>query len=301
MALGLDKQTLIIISIVLFIGIAIAIGQILFLTLTSCRNKNDIMFMMDDSSSINNEDFNKVKDFVVTIANSKGITLSENKANIVAGSFAKQAQFMDKFPEDHYMFNAEVIKNQMDNYVRQACSSSSGFFVKVEDRACTNTIAGLDFVSSDMIRDRKGFKTLIFMTDGGSNMEGKRQDLNQIKKSADSIKDQGVTVYTISVDDPDRNADYKIEDQKELSVIASGNTDAEKQNYMFQVKYFNELDQLALELGDQLCSKNYWLVAIPLTVALVFVIIKLTLNYCEHKKFQQEEAEAATLNRTELK
>lgn len=300
MLLGLDRQTLIIISIVLFIGIAITIGQILFLTLTSCRNKNDIMFMMDDSDSITDENFNKVKDFVVQIANSKGITLSENKANIVAGSFAKQAEFMDNFPNDHYMFKPEVVKIQMDNYIRQECSSG-GFFDNFKDRACTNTIAGLDFVSSEMIRDRKGYKTLIFMTDGGSNMEGKRQDINLIQQSADNIKNQGTTVYTIKVDDPDRNPDYAAADNAELAAIASGNTEAEKENYMFQVKRFDELEQLALDLGDKLCSKNYWLAAIPLTVALIFVIIKVGLNYCEHKKFQEEEAEAAAMNRTEMK
>jgi len=300
MVLGLDKQTLIIISIVLFIGISLTVGQILFLTLTSCRNKNDIMFMLDDSDSIQNDDFNKVKDFVIQIANSKGITLSENKANIVAGSFAKQAQFMDNFQNDHYMFKPEVVKLEMKNYVRQVCSSG-GFFENAADRACTNTIAGLEFVSSDMIRDRKGFKTLIFMTDGGSNMEAKRQDINLIQQAADEIKDQGTTVYTIKVDDPERKEKYKDQDNAELAAIASGNTEAEKEKYMFEAENFDQLEQLALDLGDKLCSKNYWLAAIPLTVALIFVAIKLGLNYYEHKKFQGEEAEAAAMNRTEMK
>jgi len=292
---GLDKQTTIIISVILTIALALTIGQVLFLSLTSCRNKNDIMFMMDDSKSVSDEDFQKAKNFILEIANSKNLTINKNKGNIATGSFSKSAGWMDTL-ENHYMYDPNVIKVQLDNYARLDCTDST-FFTPVSERGCTNTIAALDFVNDNMIRSRKGFKTLIFVTDGGSNMNSKRQDINLIESSAEAIKDQGTEVYTIRVGESEK---HKEDDDAEMFAIASGNSVEEKAAYMYQVDSFEELNDLVGEFSDKLCSKNWWLVSIPLLVAFIFIGIKLGLNYCEHKKFQSEEAEAEKMNRTEL-
>lgn len=295
---GLDNQTIIIVSIVLVVGIALTVGQILFLTLTSCRNKNDIMFMIDDSKSVVDEDFQRTKDFIVRIANSDDITLAKKTANIAAGSFSKVAGFMDKFPNDHYMYEPDVIQQQMNSYQRMDCTDGENMFTPIDQRGCTNTVGALEFVSDTMIRDRSGYKTLIFMTDGGSNMGAERQDINLIGSSADAIKDQGTDIYTIRVGDSVEK--YKDADNAEMEAIASGDTPKEKEQYMYRVQNFTALDVLVVDLSDKLCSKNYWLAAIPITVALIFIVIKLALDYCEHKKHERETEETAAMNRTEV-
>jgi len=304
----MDKQSIIIISIVLIIGVVLSVGQILWINFTSCNNKNDFMFMVDNS--VGDEGIEDIKDFIVQVASSPKITLTENKANIAAAGFAipppSSAEYLDNFPKDHYMYELPVIKQQLAQYERKICPKPSVFSTK--GYGCTDVVGALGFVRTSMVRDRGAGSTkrLIFTTDGTSNVDGYKQSLQDINSAAQLVKNQDVEIYTIDITNTD---DLSSNNDTELVVISSGVCEgvplgtrcAAKDKYMKTVESSAELNSLVDDLVDELCSKNFWLAAIPIAVALVLVGIKLGLDYFEAKKHDKEVREMENIGlRTEV-
>lgn len=205
------------------------------------------------------------------------VTLSENKANIAAAGFAvpppDSAEYIDNFPKDHYMYELPVIKQQLNQYQRKVCPKP---FISLSGWGCTDVIGALGFVRTKMMRDRGAGSTrrLIFTTDGTSNVDGEKQSLSKINSAAQTLKSQGVEIYTIGITNTESVRDYN---QTELVVISSGVCEgvalgqpcAAKDKYMKTVRTTEELESLVGDLVDELCSKNYWLAAIPIAIALV--------------------------------
>merc|ERR1712110_18795 len=280
------------ISIVLVVGVLLSVGQILWISLTSCNNKNDFMFIVDNS--VGDKGMENIKRFIIQVASSDKITLAENKVNIAAAGFAipppPSAEYIDNFPKNHYMYELGVIKQQVQQYERKKCPKP---FLSTSGYGCTDVIGALNFVRTSMMRDRGSGSTkrLIFTTDGGSNVDGKKQSLEGINAAAQILKSNGVEIYTVGIngDSTEILAGY---DETELVVMSSGECDGEplgykcpaKEKYVKLVESSYQLDQIVDDLVDEVCSKNYWLAAIPIAIALLLVGIKLFLNKYEADK-----------------
>jgi len=279
--MDLDKQSIIIISIVLVVGVLLSVGQILWISLTSCNNKNDFMFMVDNS--VGDEGMTYIKNFIIQVASNKKITLAENKANIAAAGFAipppPSAEYIDNFPKNHYMYELGVIKQQVQQYERKKCPKPSIF--SKGGYGCTDIIGALNFVRTSMMRDRGAGSTkrLIFTTDGGSNVDGKKQSLNAMNAAAQILKSNGVEIYTIGITNTEDLTGYN---ETELVVISSGECDGKplgykcpaKEKYVKLVSSSAQLNDIVDDLFDELCSKNYWLAVIPIAIALLHVVFR---------------------------
>ena len=105
------KLGLIIISISLVVGIF----QFLWLTFGPCRNKTDLVFMIDDSGSIKDADFEKTKNFVSSIVQSEDISVSKKSVNVALCKFSNDAQWIGG-EMDHYIQHHAANTDTTDSY-----------------------------------------------------------------------------------------------------------------------------------------------------------------------------------------
>lgn len=226
------------------------------------------MFMLDDSGSVNDEDFDKTVNFVMNVTMSEKITLDKSYVRIGLAAFSSKAKWMAPYK---FMHEKVKILTELHKYTRQ----------KEE----TNTIGALEFVRDEMLfeaRDDFTKKFLIFMTDGKSQLDTEPQDYNTIKSVARDIKNKDAVIYTIGVG--------KDVSEKELFAISSGETPRKKEKfYMFNVEDFDQLTPVLRSIEDQLCTPSYWLAAVPILLLVGFILTKFYLDYREAKKFAFEE------------
>lgn len=113
---------------------------------------------------------------------------------------------------------------------------------------------------------------LILLTDGAATLDGVLQDELVIDSEAAKLKTKGVKIYAVGVG-------KKIV-LEQLESIASEPSD----KYVRSVDNFDQLDALAKSIGAEICEPNYWLVSIPVGIALAFVALKLFLDWKESKE-----------------
>merc|ERR1711972_130780 len=113
----------------------------------------DLIFMLDDSGSIENPDFEKTKDFVRTIVNSKDLQIEEKRINVALTTFTDTAEWMSL--EEKFLYDEAKINSALNNYQRRS-----------DD---TNMIRALEFVSKSVLgKGRRNYDEtiLVFLTDG---------------------------------------------------------------------------------------------------------------------------------------
>lgn len=277
-----DKQSCKIISIVVTICVALAALDLAWTYFGPC--KADVMMMLDDSGSVSDSDFGKVKDFVRKLANDESINEQLDDGNVQIGmaTFSQCSRWMGQGGEEcnanehslKFVHNRYSMNEILDNYQRM--------------ESITDMIKALEFVNKHMMDYARSNsdKILLFMTDGVSQGEDElRQNLATIKKQAQKLKDEGVRIYVIAVGE--------MVDQMEIETISSSECestekkgkvckDAEK--FIIKVDDFDGLDGVISELAGQVCNHQYWMAAIPIVVAILFVVIKLLLDRREAKK-----------------
>merc|ERR1711972_656715 len=58
--------------------------------------------------------------------------------------------------------------------------------------------------------------------------------------------------------------------------------------FIIKVNDFDGLDGVISELAGQVCEHQYWMAAVPILVAVLFVVIKILLDRREVKKLEED-------------
>lgn len=290
-----DKQSCKIISIVVTICIALAALDIAWTYWGPC--KADVMLMLDDSASITELDFKKVKQFVKKLADDESIKDQMDNENIQFGiaTFSKCAKWMGQSGDNPNECDANAAGLK---YVHNSYSMNSVLrdYKRMKDN--TDVIRALEFVDRQMLDPNAGAKSnsdkmLLFMTDGESTgADYQPQSLPAISKLADKLKEQGVNIYVIAIG--------KKVDQNEIEAISSSQCTASEEDgkicknsekFIIKVDDFDGLDDVISKLASQVCNHQYWMAAIPIVVAILFVVIKLWLDRREARKLEKDANE----------
>lgn len=179
-----DKQSCKIISIVVGICVVLAGLDVAWTYFGPCEA--DVMMMMDDSGSISDKNFEKVKKFVYDLPKNEQLKDQLDDKNIQIGmaTFSHCAKWMnskdcDDRPALKFVHNSYSIQNILENYNRMDST--------------TNMIQALEFVNNRMLKQARpgSDKILLFMTDGKSQDENNiAQSLQTITQSADKLKEK---------------------------------------------------------------------------------------------------------------
>lgn len=286
-----DKQSIKIISIVVAICLSLAALDIAWTMFGPC--KADVLLMLDDSGSVSNQDFNKVKQFIKKLANDEKIKDQMDDENVQIGmaTFSECPKWMDQAscdtetPALKYVHNSYSMNQILNDYVRM--------------ESITDMIRALEFVNNQMLEYARpsSDKILLFMTDGNSqDSSNLPQSIKQIGNSADVLKNKGVKVFVIAVGSKTN--------QRELEAISSskcessgedgGRVCSQTEKYIIKVDDFDGLDHIIGDLAGQVCNHQYWMAAVPIVVAILFVIVKVCLDKREAKMLDYDAGKMET-------
>ena len=252
------KISILIVSVGIIVSVVVGFLLVKF---GPCVNRTDLIFMLDDSGSIKNPDFEKTKGFVKTIVNSKDLQIEEKRINVALTTFTDTAEWMSL--EEKFLYDEAKINSALDNYQRRSSD--------------TNMISALEFVKKSVLeKGRENFDEtiLIFLTDGKAFSGGQDQNVNDIKKVARDLKNKGIKIYSVGVGN-----DLK---EYELKAIASAPSD----KFVRKVDDFDELQKLGKQIGEEICEPNWYLGIIPLAIALALIALKYYLNKKELNDFE---------------
>ncbi|CAH1783538.1 unnamed protein product [Owenia fusiformis] len=161
--------------------------------------QTDVAFLIDSSSSITPENFNKVKDFIINVIGP--LTISSDRVRVGVISFSGIAQV------DFYL-NRYSTKTDVQAAINNIQQMNQG----------TNTNLALDLLVNDFFTASNGDRTFapnvaIIITDGQSD------DSTATKASATVVKDAGIAVFAIGVgfDGMRDTIDY----ENELNILAT--------------------------------------------------------------------------------
>jgi len=286
---------------ILYISIAIAfcmaLGEALYFILAPCQSKVDMIFMLDTSQSVSENDLKNMTNFCETIIKHKNV--EENGQSIIA-QFSHIPEFILE-NDSRYIADTDVISSNLENF------KQLGYY--------TNTWGALRFIDNLMVNaefkrnDTTVKNVLFFVTDGNSevpnqyqlmeaNHDGNKtcreqritdkkgnsvcpriaQPIELITETARSIEGKNVEIYAVGV---------AAANETELLAIAGDETRT------FKVDNFEKLDGVAGALVEQLCTIHWWLLSIPAAVMVLGFLIQILLSQLEVRKHKAEEDECA--------
>uniref|UniRef100_A0A4W3GCS6 Collagen type VI alpha 6 chain n=1 Tax=Callorhinchus milii TaxID=7868 RepID=A0A4W3GCS6_CALMI len=188
----------------------------------ACRRATvaDIVFMVDGSTSINDENFEDVKAFLSTFVS--GLDIGRDKIRIGL------VQYSDN-PNTEFLLKRFSSKQDILNYLQRLTQKRGG----------TNTRTALEFLQTQHFIPSAGSRKTeniqqfaVLITDGGSTTE--------VVHAARQLKQGSVTTYVVGIN---------VQDQKELQDISSKPTE----KYIYDVPSFNMLKALAANVLESVC------------------------------------------------
>lgn len=192
--------------------------------ITACKEgKADIMFVLDESSSVDQENFETMKTFVQNVVSDLPIGSDSVNVGLLKYGFGVHEEFdLNKYQDPTSLKNAI---NEVD-YVG----------------GITNTHKALDYIRTDSFTAPKGDREdapniAILITDGKST------DKQKTMEAAERLKAAGVIVFSIGIDKAD---------EEELKAIAS-NPSSE---YVFFVESFSSLDKIKEHISSDICTSK---------------------------------------------
>ncbi|KAI9520282.1 hypothetical protein NQZ68_020182 [Dissostichus eleginoides] len=144
-------------------------------TTRGCKGKQaDLIFLLDQSSSINLEDYDMMKNFTASIVNS--FIVSKERVRIGLAQFSKE-------PRDEFDLNRYFKKEDLIGHI-QTMESTGG-----------DTYLGkaLDHISNYFDDSRGVPKNLVLISDGGSH--------DDVEDAADYLRIHNISVFAIGVGD----------------------------------------------------------------------------------------------------
>uniref|UniRef100_A0A8D2B9H9 VWFA domain-containing protein n=1 Tax=Sciurus vulgaris TaxID=55149 RepID=A0A8D2B9H9_SCIVU len=181
----------------------------------------DIVFLVDSSTSIGPQNFQKVKNFLYSIV--LGLDISSDQVQVGL------AQYNDNiYPA--FQLNQYTLKSVVLEHIQNLPYRTGG----------TNTGSALEFIRTNFLTETGGSRAkdrvpqiVILVTDGESN--------DEVQDAADQLKEDGVIVYVVGVN---------VQDVQELQKIAS----EPFEKFLFNTENFNILQEFSGSLLQTLCS-----------------------------------------------
>ncbi|XP_055485815.1 collagen alpha-4(VI) chain-like [Psammomys obesus] len=181
----------------------------------------DIVFLVDSSTSIGPQNFQKVKHFLHSVVSGLDISSDHVQVGLV--------QYSDNiYPA--FQLKQFSLKSAVLDQIQNLSYSTGG----------TNTGSALEFIRTDYLTELSGSRAkdgvpqiVILVTDGESN--------DEVQDAADQLKRDGVFVYVVGIN---------VQDVQELQKIAS----APFEKFLFTAESFAILRELSGSLLQALCS-----------------------------------------------
>lgn len=190
-----------------------------------CTNNADIVFILDASGSVREENFVKTKDFVKQMVDS--INVDRLGSNLAVVTFSDDARIH---------FRLSDYNNRVD-------------MIRAIDaipytRGTTNTASALRLVRQQVFREQDGDRPdlrniAILMTDGGSN------DFSETLKEARLAREAGITMISVGIKD--------WVNMVEIREIAS---DPDDRN-VFSIESFDVINRIQSDLKAIICNQGY--------------------------------------------
>lgn len=178
------------------------------------------MFLVDSSTSIGLQNFQKVKNFLYSVVSGLDVRSDQVQVGLV--------QYSDNiYPA--FQLKQSSLKSMVLEQIRNLPYSMGG----------TNTGSALEFIRANYLTELSGSRAkngvpqiVILVTDGESN--------DEVQDAADQLKRDGVFVYVVGIN---------IQDVQELRKIAS----EPFEEFLFTTEDFSLLQELSGSLLQTLC------------------------------------------------
>ena len=192
---------------------------------SECTNNADIVFVLDASGSVRQENFVKMKDFVKQMVDS--INVDRLGSNLAMVTFSDNARI--DFPLNAYNNRVDMIRAIDD---------------VAYTRGTTNTASALRLVRQQVFRrqggDRPDLRNIVvLMTDGGSN------DFAETLKEARLAREAGITIVTVGI--------KHWVNMVEIREIAS---DPDDRN-VFSIESFDLIIRIQNDVKAIICNRKY--------------------------------------------
>lgn len=193
------------------------------LFLPACREAvlADIVFLVDSSTSIGPQNFQKVKNFLYSVV--LGLDISSDQVRVGLAQY--NDNIYPAFQLNQYPLKSVVLE-QIQNLPYRTGD--------------TNTGSALEFIRMHYLTEAAGSRAknrvpqiVILLTDGESN--------DEVQEAANKLKADGVVVYVVGVN---------VQDIQELQKIAS----EPFEKYLFNIENFNTLQDFSGGILQTLCS-----------------------------------------------
>lgn len=179
------------------------------------------MFLVDSSTSIGPQNFQKVKNFLHSVVLGLDISSDQVQVGLV--------QYNDNIYPAFYL-NQHPVKSVLLDRIQNLPYRTGG----------TNTGNVLEFIRTNYLTEAAGSRAkdgvpqiVILVTDGESN--------DEVQEAADRLKKDGVIVYVVGVN---------VQDVQELQKIAS----EPFEKFLFNTENFNILQDVSGSILETLCS-----------------------------------------------
>ncbi|XP_037587861.1 collagen alpha-4(VI) chain-like isoform X2 [Cebus imitator] len=179
----------------------------------------DVVFLVDSSTSIGPQNFQKVKNFLYSVVS--GLDISSDRVRVGL------AQYNDNI---YPAFQLNPLKSMVLEQIQNLPYRTGG----------TNTGNALDFIRTNYLTEGSGSRAkdrvsqiVILVTDGESN--------DEVQEAADRLKEDGVVVYVVGIN---------VQDVQELQKIAS----EPFEKFLFNIENFNILQDFSGSILQTLCS-----------------------------------------------
>uniref|UniRef100_A0A671FFT8 VWFA domain-containing protein n=1 Tax=Rhinolophus ferrumequinum TaxID=59479 RepID=A0A671FFT8_RHIFE len=181
----------------------------------------DIVFLVDSSTSIGPQNFQKVKNFLRSVV--LGLDIRSDQVRVGL------AQYNDNiYPA--FQLNQYPLKSVVLEHIQNLPYRTGG----------TNTGSALEFIRTNYLTEAAGSRAkdsvpqiVILVTDGESN--------DEVQEAADRLKEDGVVVYVVGIN---------VQDVQELQKMAS----EPFEKFLFNIENFNILQDVSGGILQTLCS-----------------------------------------------
>ncbi|XP_074168927.1 collagen alpha-4(VI) chain [Rhinolophus sinicus] len=190
----------------------------------------DIVFLVDSSTSIGPQNFQKVKNFLRSVV--LGLDIRSDQVRVGL------AQYNDNiYPA--FQLNQYPLKSVVLEHIQNLPYRTGG----------TNTGSALEFIRTNYLTEAAGSRAkdrvpqiVILVTDGESN--------DEVQEAADRLKEDGVVVYVVGVN---------VQDVQELQKMAS----EPFEKFLFNIENFNILQDVSGGILQTLCSAGEGEMKVP--------------------------------------
>ena len=208
---------------------------------TACKDiPGDLLFLIDSSGSIRQDDYQKMKDFMKAVIGKSQVGQEMVHVGVMQFSTIQMLEFrLNNFYDKGDMWKA------IDNMQQLGGGTHTG-------QALTDISLYFDPASGG----RPGMRqNLIVITDGESQ--------DQVKGPAEVLRKKGVTIFSIGLLDANTTQLLEI----------SGSDD-----FVFTVRNFDALKDLESELALQLCERGETTLVLMLGILVGIVLAYYTMN-----------------------